>query len=141
MIRNCIKKKGVAPGVKHLPSAQVMISGSWGRAPHRTPCSVESLLFPFSLPLPLPLLMLILSLSLSQIDKILNKKKKGKVCFLSSIANPSPKGNLFFFSPLKVILPNCCVCSYRLLPYAFCCPTECIRSYCFSPGLPLAHPF
>ena len=35
-----------------LPSAQVMIPESWGRAPHQASCSVGSLL----LPLPLPLL-------------------------------------------------------------------------------------
>jgi len=46
--------------VEHLPSAQVTISGSWDRAPHRAPCSAESLL----LPLPLPLLVFPLSLSL-----------------------------------------------------------------------------
>ena len=40
--------------VKRLPSAQVMIPGSWDRAPHRAPCSAGSLL----LPLPLPLLVL-----------------------------------------------------------------------------------
>ena len=30
--------------VKHLISAQVMISGSWDQVPHQTPCSVGSLL-------------------------------------------------------------------------------------------------
>ena len=51
----------VAQLVNCLPSAQVMIPGSWDRAPHRTPCSVGSLL----LPLPLLLLLLVLMLSLS----------------------------------------------------------------------------
>jgi len=51
--------------VERLPSAQVMVPGSWDRAPHRAPCSAGSLLLP--LPLLLPLLML--SLSLSQINK------------------------------------------------------------------------
>ena len=46
----------------HLPSAQVMISGSWNGDPCWAPCSVGSLLLP--LPLPLPPLMLALSLSL-----------------------------------------------------------------------------
>ena len=40
----------VAQPVKHLPSAQVMIPGSWDRAPHWAPCSAGSLLL--SLPLP-----------------------------------------------------------------------------------------
>ena len=59
----------VAQLVKHLPLAQVMIHGSWNRVPHQAPCSVESLLLPFSVPLPLPLLMLVLSCLLSQINK------------------------------------------------------------------------
>ena len=46
----------VAQSVQHLPSAQVMIPGSWSQAPHRAPCSVGSLL----LPLPLPPLLLFL---------------------------------------------------------------------------------
>ena len=49
----------VAQAGKHLPSAQVMISGSWDGAPGHG--SVENLLFP----LPLLLLLLVLSLSLS----------------------------------------------------------------------------
>ena len=44
----------VAQEVKHLPSAQVMISGSWDGALHQAPCSAGTLL----LPLPLPLLVL-----------------------------------------------------------------------------------
>ncbi|XP_034860470.1 60S ribosomal protein L10a-like [Mirounga leonina] len=51
--------------VKRLPSAQVMIRGSWDRAPHPAPCSAGNLL----LPLPLPLLVFPLSLCLSQINK------------------------------------------------------------------------
>ena len=50
--------------VKHLPSAQVMISGSWDQTLHWAPYSVGSLLL--SLPLPLPPLMH----SVSQINKI-----------------------------------------------------------------------
>jgi len=46
----------VVQSVRHLPSAQVMISGSWDRAPCRAPCSARSLLL--SLPLLLPLLVL-----------------------------------------------------------------------------------
>ena len=32
--------------VKHWPSAQVMIPGSWDQTPHRAPCSLGSLLLP-----------------------------------------------------------------------------------------------
>ena len=32
----------VAQSVKHLPLAQVMISGSWDQSPHQAPCSVLS---------------------------------------------------------------------------------------------------
>ena len=53
--------------VKHLPLAQVMILGSWDRAPHRAPCSAGSLLLP--LPLPLLVFPLTLSLSLCQLNK------------------------------------------------------------------------
>lgn len=53
--------------VKLLPSAQVIVSGSWDQTPHWAPCSAGNL----RLPLPLPLL--VLSLSLSQINKILKK--------------------------------------------------------------------
>ena len=49
----------VAQSVKHLPSAQVMIPGSWDGALHWAPCSPGSLL----LPLPLPLLVHFLSVS------------------------------------------------------------------------------
>ena len=51
----------VAQAVKRLPSAQVMIPGSWDRAPHGAPCLAGSLLLP--LPLPLPLLFPLLVLS------------------------------------------------------------------------------
>ena len=40
----------VAQSVKHLPSAQVMISGSWDGALGQAPCSVGSLLLPPPLP-------------------------------------------------------------------------------------------
>ena len=68
----------VAQSVKHLPSAQVMILGSWDQVPHQAPCSAGSLLLSLPLPLLLPLLCS-LSLSLSlflsrcQINKIFNK--------------------------------------------------------------------
>ena len=46
---------GWLSGLKPLPSAQVMNSGSWDRAPHRALCSAGSLLPPFlSLPASLP---------------------------------------------------------------------------------------
>nr|XP_045726523.2 acyl-coenzyme A thioesterase 9, mitochondrial-like [Mirounga angustirostris] len=51
--------------VKRLPLAQVVIPGSWDRAPHWAPCSMGSLL----LPLPLPLLVFPLSLCLSLSNK------------------------------------------------------------------------
>ena len=37
--------------VKRLPSARVLISGSWNQALHRAPCLAGSLLLPLSLPL------------------------------------------------------------------------------------------
>ena len=49
---------------KHLASDQVLILGSWDRAPHQALCSVRSLLFPLPPLLPLPLLMLSFTLSL-----------------------------------------------------------------------------
>ena len=54
----------VAQLVKHLPSAQVMISRSWDPAPHWALCSAGSLLLPLLLlhALSLPLLMLLISL-------------------------------------------------------------------------------
>ena len=36
---------------KHLPSAQVMIPGSWDQTPHEALCSVGMLLLPLPLPL------------------------------------------------------------------------------------------
>jgi len=75
----------VAQSVKRLPSAWIMIPGSWDRALHRAPYSAKSLL----LPLPLPLLML--ARSLSEINKSLKKKKKR--CFL-----------LLMFSSLRILL-------------------------------------
>ena len=48
----------VAQSVKHLPLAQLMISGSWDRAPHQALCSARSLLLPLPLSLPFPLLVL-----------------------------------------------------------------------------------
>jgi len=41
------------PSAQRLPLAWVMVSGTWGRAPHRASCSAGSLLL--SLPLPLPM--------------------------------------------------------------------------------------
>ena len=55
----------VAQWVKPLPSAQVMISGSWDRALHLVLCLAGSLLPPLSLPASLPTHDLSLSLSLS----------------------------------------------------------------------------
>ena len=50
----------VAQSVKHLPSAQIMILGSWNRALHWAPCSERGLLLPL-----FPTHALLLSLSLS----------------------------------------------------------------------------
>jgi len=36
----------VAQSVRHLPSARVVIPGSWDPAPHQAPCSAGSLLLP-----------------------------------------------------------------------------------------------
>jgi len=69
-----IRRLGVLGWLSRLSNrllilAQVMISRSWDRAPHRTSCSVESLFEILSLPLPLPLLVH----SLKQINKSLKK--------------------------------------------------------------------
>ena len=60
--------------LKHLPSAQVMILGSWDRAPVWALCSAGSLLVPLLIPLPQTPLSLFVSLSL-KIFKILFKIK------------------------------------------------------------------
>ena len=39
---------GWLSGLRPLPSAQVMIPGSWDQAPHRALCSAGSLLLPLS---------------------------------------------------------------------------------------------
>ena len=57
----------MAQSVKHLPSAQILVSGSWDRVLHQASCSAGSLL----LPLPLLFPLLVLSLNLSQINKML----------------------------------------------------------------------
>ena len=49
-----MKGAWVAQLVKRLPSAQVMIPGSWDRAPHGVPCSAGSLLLPLPLPVASP---------------------------------------------------------------------------------------
>ena len=52
-IKNSVKRDTwVAQLVKCLPSAQVMIPGSWDQVPHWAPCSVGSLLLPLLLPTP-----------------------------------------------------------------------------------------
>ena len=60
----------VAQSVKHLPLAQVMILGSWDRAPCWAPCSVWSVL------VSLHLLMHVLAFSLK--NKIFFQKEKYK---------------------------------------------------------------
>ena len=64
----------VAQLVKHLLSAQVMISGSWDLGLCQAPCSAGSLLLP--LPLLHPLLVFSLSLSLYQMNKLNLLKKR-----------------------------------------------------------------
>ena len=59
----------VAQMVKHLPSAQVMIPGSWDRALHRASCLEGSLLLPHPHPHPLLFRLLVLCRYLCQINK------------------------------------------------------------------------
>ena len=47
-----IRGAWVAKLVGHLPSAQIMIPGSWDRVLHWAPCSVRNLLLPLSVALP-----------------------------------------------------------------------------------------
>ena len=49
-IKTTVRGAWVAQWVKPLPSARVMISGSWDRAPHRALCSAGNLLLPLPLP-------------------------------------------------------------------------------------------
>ena len=51
-----IRGAWVAQWVKTLPSARVMVSGSWDWSPHRALCSAGSLLPSLSLPATLPIL-------------------------------------------------------------------------------------
>jgi len=64
----------VAQMVKHLPSAQVMIPGSWDQALCPAPCSAGSLLL--LLPLPPLLFFFSFSLPLKSINKTFKKIKK-----------------------------------------------------------------
>ena len=70
----------VAQSVKCLPSAQVMISGSWDRAPHQVPPLGAC----FFLPTP-PACVPSLAgcLYLCQINKILKKKKNAVLTILT----------------------------------------------------------
>ena len=79
----------VAHWVEHLPSAWVVISGSWDGALCRAPCSVGSLLLPLLLPTACDVSLSCLSesLSLSQINKILKKRTKKENNFLGMREN------------------------------------------------------
>ena len=44
--QKCACQEHLGGSVKHLPSAQVMIPGSWDQAPRQAPCLVGSLLLP-----------------------------------------------------------------------------------------------
>ena len=72
----------VAQLFKHLPSAYVMIPGSWDRVLNQAPCSLGCLLLPLPLPLLLcaPALKISLSLPLSspKINKYNVQKKERK---------------------------------------------------------------
>ena len=59
----------MAQWVKHLPSAWVMVPGSWVQAPYQAPLSARSLF----LPLPLPTIPQLV-FSLCQINKQTNKQ-------------------------------------------------------------------
>ena len=65
-------------GLKPLPSAPVMVSGSWDQAPHWALCSGGAC-FPFSLCLPLCLLVISLSVKINKYNflKIIIKKHEG----------------------------------------------------------------
>ena len=73
----------VAQSVKHLPSAQVRISGSWDGAHIRLPTQ-QGLCFSLSLCLP-PQLVFSLSLSLSQINKPILKIFKRNIFIYFSV--------------------------------------------------------
>ena len=73
----------VAQSVKRLPSAQVVISGSWDRAAHGTSCSLGVC---FSLSL-CPFPTCALSPSLSQINKDNPEKKKVILQIYSGLVN------------------------------------------------------
>lgn len=63
--------------VKQLPLAQVIMPGSWDRAPRLAPCFAGNLLFLLPLPLPLPS-----TCALSLISSILKKEKGAWGSFL-----------------------------------------------------------
>ena len=63
--------------VKHLPSAQVMILGSWDQTPHWVSCSARSLLLPLPLPLPILLMLAISNKLLNLVRKRFGEKMQG----------------------------------------------------------------
>ena len=77
----------MAQRVKPLPSAQVMISGSWDRAPHQALSSAGSLLASLSLPASLHTCDPSLS---NKYIKSLKKKKEEAVTIVEMLLKASP---------------------------------------------------
>ena len=80
----CGRGTWLARLVKHVPLAQVMISGFWDGAPCQAPCLAGSMLLPLPLQLPLLVLSHALTLSLKKNKKL--KTKKPSVGNLSSLS-------------------------------------------------------
>jgi len=86
--------------VKRLPSAQVMISGSWDRAPHQAPCPAESPL----LPLPLPAAPRLCSLPFSVKQIFFKNTKNNKMIYrmTCSYANKYTYIHIYTSSPIHI---------------------------------------
>ena len=80
----------VSQSVRHLPLAQIVVSGSWDWALHSDPWSAESLLLPVFCPSPL------LVLALSQINKIkIFKKKSCQIYFIRNLKRRNQSNKCF----------------------------------------------